>query len=316
MTAGTAPNFSCSFDTTTLTDGNKYDFRMSAADNLGTSTTTTSTNVVIDNTDPTGSMNDPGSPLVSSVTLSANASDTGSGVASVVIQEKLSVNSTWNTACTSGSSSSPYTCSFQTKSVVDGKHDFRAVITDKAGRTFTTAPVTNRVVNNDTPAGDTSWRTADGGGTTGLAQQGDTVSYVYTEEMDPNTILSGWTGASTNVTVRINNSTTNDIVQVWNATNTTQANLGDIQLKGDYVTASAVFGGPGNTTNSTMSATAQSDGTYKITVTLGNKVSGTLQTTQSGTTAAIWTPVNTAKDLAGTAASTTAKTSSTAGPQF
>src|SRR5437764_1339417 len=70
--------YSCSLDTTTKTDG-LYDFRAIATDNAGNQTTST---VVsgdrIDNTVPSATQDNPGSPLHGSVTLTGSASDSGS----------------------------------------------------------------------------------------------------------------------------------------------------------------------------------------------------------------------------------------------
>ncbi|HKY74544.1 MAG TPA: hypothetical protein VJS45_00275 [Acidimicrobiia bacterium] len=40
-----------------------------------------------------------------------------------------------------------------------------------------------------------------GGGNQGLAEAGDTITFTFSEQIDPQSILAGWTGASTNVTV-------------------------------------------------------------------------------------------------------------------
>ncbi len=40
-----------------------------------------------------------------------------------------------------------------------------------------------------------------GGGNHGLAEAGDTITFTFSEQIDPQSILAGWTGASTNVTV-------------------------------------------------------------------------------------------------------------------
>ena len=40
-----------------------------------------------------------------------------------------------------------------------------------------------------------------GGGNHGLAEPGDTITFTFSEQIDPQSILAGWTGAATNVTV-------------------------------------------------------------------------------------------------------------------
>ncbi|MEX2032746.1 MAG: Ig-like domain-containing protein, partial [Dehalococcoidia bacterium] len=56
---------------------------------------------------------------------------------------------TWTDVCTD--TTSPYSCSFDTTLVTDGLYDFRAISTDNAGNTATSATVTNRRVDNTLP---------------------------------------------------------------------------------------------------------------------------------------------------------------------
>ena len=51
------------------------------------------------------------------------------------------------------------------------------------------------------------------------------MTFTFSEQIDPESILSGWTGASTNVVVRINDTAT-DTVLIYNSANTTQLPLG------------------------------------------------------------------------------------------
>ena len=78
--------------------------------------------------------------------------------------------------------------------------------------------------------------------------------------MDPNSILSGWTGTATTVTLRlIDGGAGNDSVQIWDAANTTQLPLGSVNLGNTgQVTASVNF------TGSTMTQSGAA-----ITITLG-----------------------------------------------
>ena len=132
------------------------------------------------------------------------------------------------------------------------------------------------------------------GGTAGRPDTGDTVIFTYSEQIDPESILAGWTGASTAVTVRIANNASNDTLTVWNAANSAQLPLGSVATGGNYVTAATVFSG-------TM---VQSGGT--VTVTLGTQTSGTVRTNAAAGTMT-WTPSATATDAAGNACSTTAR---------
>ncbi|HEY3070903.1 MAG TPA: Ig-like domain-containing protein [Gaiellaceae bacterium] len=140
--------YSCSYDTTGVPDG-LYDLRATADTGTGTVYSAVVTDRRIDNTVPTVSMTDPGTPLSGTVSLGATASDTGSGVADVVIQRSPAGQGIWTDICTD--SSSPYQCaSFDTTSVSDALYDFRAVATDVAGNTASST-VTNRRIDNVFP---------------------------------------------------------------------------------------------------------------------------------------------------------------------
>jgi Bacterial Ig domain len=140
--------YSCSFDTTGVSDG-LYDLRAIADDGVGTITSTPVANRRVDNTSPTASLTDPGSPLAGTVSLGATASDVGSGVASVTIQRSPAGAGSWTEVCTDGSS--PYGCSFDSTAVSDGLYDLRALAADNAGNTATST-VSNRRVDNVAPA--------------------------------------------------------------------------------------------------------------------------------------------------------------------
>ncbi len=133
------------------------------------------------------------------------------------------------------------------------------------------------------------------GGTAGRPDAGDTVVYTFSEQIDPETVLAGWTGTSTTVTVRVANSASNDPVTVWNAGNTAQLPLGSVATGGNYVTAATTFSGTmvqsGKTV--TVALTAQTSGTVRT-----NAVAGAM----------ILTPSATATDAAGNACSTAART--------
>jgi hypothetical protein len=143
---------------------------------------------------------------------------------------------------------------------------------------------------------------------------GDTVTFTYNanEQIDPESILTGWTGAQTNVTVRVIQAGGSDRLEVWNTANTGAAlPFGTISLgRTDYVTATATFGPSTAATKSTM---VQSGNT--ITVTLGTMTAGTATTAGGGGNIA-WTPSATAYDRAGHAMSTAPFTQSGNGNDF
>ncbi len=62
------------------------------------------------------------------------------------------------------------------------------------------------------------------GGVAGRMDAGDTIAYVWSEIVDPQSVLSGWTGTSTPVTVQISNvaGTRGDTIAVRDSANSTQ----------------------------------------------------------------------------------------------
>jgi hypothetical protein len=141
--------FQCSWNTTAVSDG-LYDLRAIATDNVAkTTTSSTVTNRRVDNTAPTASVTDPGTPLHLTVTVGATGTDGGSGVASVKVQRSPAGAGTWTDICTD--TTSPYSCAWDTTGVTDGLYDLRAITTDNAGNTTTSSTVTNRRVDNTAP---------------------------------------------------------------------------------------------------------------------------------------------------------------------
>ncbi|WP_028657215.1 Ig-like domain-containing protein [Nocardioides sp. J54] len=145
LCSGLSAPFACTWSTTGLANG-EYDLRAVATFLLTTATSAVVRDVQVDNLAPTVSMTDPGSPLSGTVTFGATATDAHSGVQQVTLQHQRSGTSTWQPLCTT--TAEPYTCRFATTALVDGTYSFRAVATDVAGNTTTSAAVTGRVVDN------------------------------------------------------------------------------------------------------------------------------------------------------------------------
>jgi hypothetical protein len=146
------------------------------------------------------------------------------------------------------------------------------------------------------------------GGTAGKAEQSDTIVLTFSEPIDPYSIIpsTSWNGTTAaNVVVRLrDNGASSDTVEIWNAANSTQLNLGSINLaRTSYNTSGSTvtFGATG--TASTMVASGST-----ITITLG-AVTGTAGTAGSTGTSQ-WTPSSSAFDVAGNAMSTTARNES------
>lgn len=100
------------------------------------------------------------------------------------------------------------------------------------------------VVDNTVPKG-ADVQTANGGATVGKPETGDTVTFTFTEPMEPASFLTGWTGSAANVTVRIVDSSGSDELEIWNAANTARlAAFGSIRLAStSFVTSTVSFTG-------------------------------------------------------------------------
>ena len=296
-TDDTAP-YSCTYDTDTIPEG-QYDLRAIAVDNLGSSSTSA---VVgprwVDRTAPTVTMTDPGAYMRATVTLQSTTGDSGSGVTSVLYQRSPAGANTWTTACTGGTT--PFSCSFNTTSVANGTYDFRAIATDAAGNQTTSALIANRVIDNTAP-GASNIQAPNGGAMANRPDAGDTIVLTSTETLLPGSIISGWSGASMTVSVRIVSNGNADEVEVWSGG--TESNLGLIETRENFVSA--------NYMAFNSSTIVQSGST--ITITLGGTAvpnGGSAWQAPPGSNGMRWTPTNLITDLAGNPMSTTRITES------
>ncbi|MEV4688999.1 signal peptidase I [Microbacterium sp. LWH3-1.2] len=298
----TAVPYSCRFDTTTLPDGS-YSFRAIATDAGGLSTTSaTVANRTVNNTISSVSLQDPGEYLTGMVALAAAANSTA-GVASVGIQYAPAGTTTWTTACTV--TTTPYTCTWDTRTLADGLYDFRAVLTDTAARETISATVAARRVDNS-PLRGTDIQTANGSAIAGRLGTGDAMTFTYSQQVNPATVSPGWSGSALAVTVRLrdgnlvalgNNGDTIDIQR-----QSSTVNLGTVNLSQNYAKPrkTVVY-------NATMVATTTAiNGVPRtvITVTLGSVATGAngLRTVTAPSTM-VWTPTATVTNLTGTPSS-------------
>jgi hypothetical protein len=292
----TTSSYGCSWATSEVTDG-LYDLRALATDNAGASTASTiRSSVRVDNDAPTVTLTDPGTPITNTVALTASAAD-GGGIASVVFERSKAGANSWTTICTDNAGPT-YTCNFDTTTITEQAYDLRARATDNAGRTATSI-VTSRTVNH-APYG-TDIQTTNGGSTAGKLEANDVLQLTYSEAMAPGSILAGWTGTAQAIRVDVSNGTV-DAMDFHNATGATRLNLVNsttgLSLGANFVTTATVF-------NATMSMS----GTV-VTIKLGSKVNGTLNTSAATAAKMTWTPSSLATDTAGIAALTTTVTES------
>ncbi|MEX5271590.1 Ig-like domain-containing protein [Kocuria sabuli] len=135
---------SCAWSTTGL--NGDFDLRAVAVSGSTTTFSAVRAEVLVDNTAPAVTMTDPGTPLSGIRTFAATATDADSGVSQVVLQHAPSGSSTYTALCTTVEP--PYSCRYDTTKLPDGTYSFRAVATDAAGNTTTSAAVVNRKVDN------------------------------------------------------------------------------------------------------------------------------------------------------------------------
>ena len=187
-------------------------------------------------------------------------------------------------------------------SASEGTYSFQVDATDAAGNADTSTGF-SFVIDNTAPSA-TDIQATNFGTIVGRPEINDRVVFTYSEPIEPATILAGWTGAQTNVVVRINNNAAatggNDQVLIFNSGNTSQLPLGSVNLgRTDYVGANRTFGASSTTSKMTMSGNA-------VTVVLGTQ-SGS-GTTAAGSGTMTWTPSSTPTDRADNNTSTTSRT--------
>lgn len=298
--------WSCRAATTDLPNGT-YAFRAVATDEAGNSTASTAvTNRVVDNTVSSVSLNDPGVLLSRTATLTAVASSTA-GVTSVRIQFTATGGSTWTDICTD--TTAPYTCSWDTTRVPSAVYDLRAVLVDGSGRTTVSALETVPVDNSPLAGADV--QTTNGSGSTaGLIGPNDTISFTYTAQVNPSSVMAGWTGSPVSVQVRVRDGNVPSLIRGSKgdtldvSSGGTVLGLGSVNLKGDYVRFLRTV-----SLNATMTAgTVTVNGLERtvITLKLGTFATGKSGDLKTNNTAAamVWTPSSAATDLFGNRSST------------
>ncbi|HET7444624.1 MAG TPA: hypothetical protein VFJ57_08200 [Solirubrobacterales bacterium] len=246
----------------------------------------------------------------------ASVTDTGnpaSGIASVTANVSTITSGQTAAALTAGTytadgASYNYRSASLTagSTLAAGSLSYSLTLKDTAGNSRTESGFTV-TVDNTAPAG-ADIQTTNGGAVAGRADAGDKITFTFSKEIDPNSVLAGWSGASTAVVVRLNNAT-NDTATIFNSTNATQLPLGSINLgRTDYTTANVTFGASGTASTMVMSGN-------QIIITLGTQSAAATTAAATGTMS--WTPSATATDAAGNATSTTAvNESGTADKEF
>jgi len=131
------------------------------------------------------------------------------------------------------------------------------------------------------------------GGASRQVDNGDTLTYTFSEPVDPATVKTGWTGAATTVSVVLTNASSRDTIVV------TGANLGTVNTEANYLQAALTCGA------STMSMSGSD-----VTVALGGCTPTTAARKNAAKSAFVWNPSASVTDLAGNPMSTTSVTES------
>ena len=248
----------------------------------------------------------------------ANVTDSGnpaSGVSTVTADVSAITSGSTAVALTAGAYSvSGVSYGYRTSSLTangslsEGVKSYTITSTDAQAHSRTQSGYTVTIDNNSATAFAASdVQTADhAGGTVGTAEQGDTITFTFNKQADPQSIVSGWTGASTSVVVRLqdggcillNIGCSHDTVQIYNSTNTVALPFGTVDLNATNYTGGGLAGTQPDTlfgASGTASTMVQSGST--ITITLGTRSGSGADNGSS--TSMTWSPSTSPYDAAG-----------------
>lgn len=302
----TATPYSCRFDTLGLADGS-YSVRAVATDEAGNATTSgVIASRIVDNTVSSVSLNDPGTDLTGTVDITAAANSTA-GVTSVRIQRAPTGSATWSDLCTD--TTAPYSCTWNTTTVVDGSYQLRAILLDGSGKTTTSAVSPGHIVDNS-PLRGADVQTVNGTGTAGRLDSGDVVRLTYSDQVNLTSLSSGWNGSALGVVVRVRDGNTlglgnkGDTLDVLRTAGGAVVPLGSVRLNEDYVKSNRTA--QVNATMTATTVTVNGAPVTQVTLTLGSPAGNTASKwlrTVSLVSALRWTPSASATDLSGRACS-------------
>lgn len=291
----TAEPYRCALNTTTLTNLASYELRAIATDIAGNTTTSALVTRQVNNGLATITITSPltGDLVKGTKTITTDFSTPlGTAASSVRIEARIA-GGTYATICTD--TTAPYTCDWATASLVSGSWELRATMTYGLALTVSSPVVTVTIDNTPLKALDVQ---AGIGSTSGKASAGDTLVLTYQGSVDLTTIKTGWTGASTPLTLTLRDKAVATATASDRAT--FDVNLGSVLFAQNYVKANKSVAVPA-TMVATTNATA---GTTTITITLGAISSGDLRSA-TATGAMRWTPSTAVRTPGGVACSTT-----------
>jgi hypothetical protein len=252
----------------------------------------------------------------------ANVTDSGnpaSGVATVKTDESAVTSGQTNVSLTAGSYSVNgvsynYRTALQTAtSPLSGIKSFTITSTDALSYSRLQTGYTVTVDNNPPTATNISTGNA-GGGNHGRAEVGDTITFTFSEQIDPQSILAGWTGSSTNVVVELIDGgctlvlCSADSFKIYNAAYSATLPFGTVGLGiGGYYGCSGIgllCGKTPTAFGATGTASTMVQATNTITITLGTQSGGNGSVNDvGGNSDMAWDSSTTPYDAAGNAAS-------------
>jgi RHS repeat-associated protein len=151
LTPGMTGAFSCTWNTTAVDDGT-YLLRgkLSSGPTLPKSARTHTITVVVDNTAPTGSLAELPKFVSGTVPVEGFAYDATSGVGAWTLQDRVTGSESWHEVCNATILTEvgwSIGCEVDTTSLTNHEYEFRAVIVDKAGNSYSTSSVSTTIDN-------------------------------------------------------------------------------------------------------------------------------------------------------------------------
>ncbi len=290
-----------------------YVARVVATDTSGNSAST-STTFAIDRSAPTISIVDPPASTTfgrgewdAACGVCGSASDAISAVANVRVSIRQGSSTYWDGSAFASPTEVPFTANGTTAWSLpfassafpaNGTYTVRAVAADMTGATAQQTRSFTMDVTGPTPS---ALALVNGGGTAGLGRinpGSDSLRITFGERLAVSSICSSWSGDTANqsatAVVTVTDVGANDELSV--AAPGCPLHVGTVSLGGDYVSATATFGG-------TVTWTVSS---RRITITIGSQTGGTLATVAATAGTAVYAPDGAITDVEGNPVSTAA----------
>ena len=239
------------------------------------------------------------------VTLSGAAGDASGDDTTVTVSIWSGTSVTGTPVTTRTVTRSGAAWSTSVTGLAPGTYTARATQSDSSDNTATSAA--NTFTIDTTAPTRVSMSAANGSGTAGHLDAGDTITFAYSERMLPSSILSGWGGSAASVKVRFFSSSGGDSFTVLDSSSAANVKLdngttssGGVSLgsSANYVTGTATF-----SANLTQSA----DGTsFVVTLAGSPDTPSRIVSTQVTAKNMTWTPKTGPTDMAGNALASTA----------